>query len=220
MSTVQEKLKEENIDTELEQLRQDLNLSNRINRLADIGLTFLEREKRKEEKVSQKKISEFEFLLQPVYAAVKRKGEMMNRIYDENHIDSSEKGFLEREMAIAVIHVIPKYKNKSIDQMQNNVRSWIDSANKIRIETNLGGLIHPTEAEGHNKSRYHILKHEDDFKKQKENLSFRTESASKTEENRTEEFSAIEQMKKEDEVVQEPQGMIMNNEGKVLEGGE
>jgi hypothetical protein len=207
-------------DTELQQLRAEIDRRNRINTLASERLEFLEKEKLKEEKVSQTKIKEFESYLKPVYAAVKNKGDMMNRIFDGHHIDSSKKGFLEREMAIAAIHVIPKYENKPIIEMQSNISRWIESANEKRIATKAGSLIHPTETdEGYNKFRYHILNTEDDYKKQKENLSFRTESANKTEENRSEEFNTLEQLKKQQEVVQEPEGMIMNNEGQIT-GGE
>jgi hypothetical protein len=167
-------------------------------RAAQAYAKILERERIKESKVDPAKIDEFAAYVYPVYAShLKTKGEMINLIFDKNEIDSSEKGFLMREMAIAVKRTIPEYRDRTIDEMMDIVSQWIYDANKLRVATRTGNKIHPTEKGGHYKFRWHVMYFEGDYEKQKDNLTVRVQSADNTLRNRKNEWVELEQKKLE-----------------------
>lgn len=165
-------------------------------------MKILEKQKAAESKTDSTKIEEFKGYVYPIYAAhLKTKGEMINRIFDEYEIDSAEKGFLMREMAIAVKHTIPEYFDRTINEMMVILNQWIVNANKIRIATKKGSKIHPTEQGGHYKFRWHIMYFEGDYEKQRNYLTVRVQSAETTAINRRDEWLELQQKKQESEPI-------------------
>lgn len=195
---------------DLDVLNSALNILAPLTSAARAYAKIQEKEKQQEQKLDSSKVAEFADYVYPIYAAhLKTKPEMLNRIFDDNHIDSAERGFLMREMAVAVKHVIPEYRDKSIREMMDIISQWIHDANKLRIATKAGSKIHCTEKGGHYKFRWHILNFEGDYEKQKDNLTVRVQSADKTLGNRIEEWDDLKQKKAEPE----PQEILMTADG-------
>lgn len=161
---------------------------------------ILEEERHDESKVDSQKVKEFEEYVRKIYAShIKTKGHLINRIFDENVINSAVKGFLMREMALAIKHVIPEYRNKQLLKIMNNLDLWIRDANKIRVATKAGNKIHSSELGGHLKFRWYIQNLPEDHKKQTDFLKNRIESADKTLENRKGEWLELQQKRQEPE---------------------
>lgn len=196
---------------DLDALNSALNIIAPLTRAAQAYAKIQEKEQREESKTDINKVEDFKAYVYPIYAAhAGTKPEMINRIFDEHQIDSKEKGFLMREMAIAIKHTIPEYRDKTITEMMDIVSQWINEANKLRIATKTGSKIHPTEHGGHYKFRWHIMYFEGDYEKQREYLTVRVQSADKTLQNRIDEWINLQQKKEE---LEQQQQIVVSTDG-------
>lgn len=186
-----------------EQLKTSLAAFTPIYDAANKYAQLQEKESKKQKKAKAEKIKEFEGFVRRVKWAEMRRPQMMNQIFDKNHIDSEEKGYLMLEMAVAFKRVIPDYANTPIKDLMRNASQWINDANKERLITKEGGSkIHPSPHEGPKKFRYYVSKWKGDMDKQEDYLNHRVQSEKKTQENRKIEREEYERISTEPEIEQ------------------